>query len=151
MINKTYITFESYEKGNSNDFSYIGKEALQNNEIESIDLYFGNIANTKRGFYRYNLMNGEKKYEPIKNSKLKESKTMINKLQPDRPKCYRQYIPEVLKNGEKIWRNAGGLDLNFNLIKSETDIFEKSRNDILLLREVTMKNGNVYYYLLSKN
>ena len=76
---------------------------------------------------------------------------MINKLQPDHPKCYRQYIPEVLKNGEKIWRNAGGLDLNFNLIKSETDIFEKSRNDILLLREVTMKNGNVYYYLLSKN
>lgn len=151
MSDTEYITLDSYKRTEDVDSFYIEKEQLPKNMIESIELYYFMVKGRSQPFYKYNLINGEDRFELVKPSESKKVKYEINKLYPDRPRGYRQYVYTVSKKGDKKWYDVGVLDLNYDLVKTETDIFEKSGRDILLLREVTMKSGNIYHYLLSKN
>lgn len=151
MNDTKHITLDSYKRTEDADSFYVEKEKLPKSMIESIEVCCLIVNKETKPFYKYNLVNGENRFELIKKSKIKESTYQINKLYPDRPRGYRQYVYTISEKGDKKWYDVGVLDLNYDLVKTETDIFEKSGRDILLLREVTMKSGNIYHYLLSKN
>lgn len=151
MTDKNYITINSYKRSEYGNLFCVEKENLPKSEIESIEVWYLMINEKDQPFYKYNLTNGENRIEFMKSNELKKSKYGINKLHPDRPRSYKQYLYTISNKGNEVWHDVGGLDLNFDLIKFETDILKTSGKNKLLLRKVIMKSGNVYYYRLSKD